>query len=110
MRWCSACLANRPLRRLVATLLLGWALCLSLVASHALAEALHHLDGSALCAQGQLIHHWLHALPGDVPTIQASAVAIDALACPVPVAPPPLLPFTGNRDPPCCHSALHRFA
>lgn len=101
MRWCWACLANHRMRRLFATLLLGWALCLSLVASHALAEALHHQDGSDLCAQAQLIDHWLHALPGDVLTVQASAVSVNALACPLPAAPLPPLVSTGNRDPPC---------
>ncbi|MBY5979146.1 hypothetical protein [Ferrimonas balearica] len=101
-------MADCRVRRLIATLLLGWTLCLSLIASHALAEALHHHDGSALCAQGQLIDHWLHALPGAMPTPLANASPELTLATLDPLCPSPPPVLTGNRDPPALPFALLR--
>ncbi|MBY5990959.1 hypothetical protein [Ferrimonas balearica] len=93
-------MADASLRRLTATALLGWALCLSLLSSHALAETLHHLDGSDPCAQALIIDHWLHALPGTAVELPATA----APQAPRQTEPhqPVLRPVTkvGIRDPP----------
>ncbi|MBY6186618.1 hypothetical protein KUV89_08310 [Marinobacter hydrocarbonoclasticus] len=93
-------MAKFSARRLVATLLLGWTLCLSLLASHALAEALHHQDGSALCAQGQLIDHWLHVLPGTEAMMAVNVAPVATGLLPLTTAPTTPPAVYGNRDPP----------